>query len=210
MIPSIHPIKILAVDDHPLFREGISALIGDESDMKLIATASSGAEAIEQFRLNSPDITLMDLRLPDMGGIDALVAIRREFERAKIIVLTTYAGDVLAKRALMAGARAYILKDLPKGQILDTIRTVHNGGLWIQPEVAADLADRASDPSLTARELEVLTLIAAGNSNKETAAALGIDDQTVKGHVKNLLTKLGARDRTQAAIIAYERGYLGP
>ena len=205
---SADAIRVLSVDDHPLLREGIAALIVNQSDMKLVAEASNGHEAIEQFRSHRPDVTLMDLQMPDMSGIDAIIAIRTEFPEAKIIVLTTYAGDALAHRALKAGAQAYILKGSVRKELLDTIRAVHSGKKRIHPEVATQLADHAADDALTPREIEVLSLIAAGNSNKLIADQLSITQETVKGHVKNILSKLGANDRTHAVTLGLKRGII--
>jgi len=201
-------IRILSVDDHPLLREGIAALIAHQSDMELVAEASTGREAIEQFRQHHPDITLMDLQMPEMGGIDAIGAIRGEFPDARIVVLTTYAGDVQVMRALKAGAQAYLLKGLLRKELLDTIRAVHGGHKHVSLEVANALAEHATDDALTAREIDVLRLIAAGNANKEIAALLAITEETVKGHVKNILGKLGANDRTHAVTIGLKRGII--
>jgi DNA-binding NarL/FixJ family response regulator len=200
------PIRILAADDHPLLRYGIATLVGAEPDMELVAQASTGPEAIEQFRLHQPDVTLMDLQMPRMNGIEAMIGIRSEFPSARIIVLTTYAGDVQVTRALKAGARAYILKGRLAGELLETIRAVHAGQKRVTPEVASDLAEHAGESGLTQREIEVLRLIAAGNANKEIAAQLSITEDTVKSRVSNILSKLGANDRTHAVTIGLKRG----
>ena len=202
------PIKVLAVDDHPLLRQGIVALIGDERDMTLVAEAANGREAIQQFRAHHPDVTLMDLQMPEMNGIDAMLAIRGEFPEARIIVLTTYAGDVQARRALQAGARAYLLKNSLHKELLDTIRAVHAGRKNLSPEVSFELAEHAAEETLSPLEVRVLRLIAEGNSNKEIAAVLSVTEDSVKGHVRNILSKLGAGDRTQAAMIAVKRGII--
>jgi DNA-binding NarL/FixJ family response regulator len=202
------PIRVLAVDDHPLIREGIAALITGQPDMRLVAEAASASQAIEKFRELRPDITLMDLQLPDMNGIDAIAAIRLECPTARIIVLTTYGGDSLAERALKAGARAYLLKGSVRRDLLDIIRSVHEGATRIQPEVAAELACHLGDESLSPRELEVLSLIAEGKSNKVIAARLSITEETTKGHVKNIFAKLHATDRTHAVMLALQRGIL--
>jgi DNA-binding NarL/FixJ family response regulator len=205
----VPPIRILCVDDHALLREGIGALIATQPDMTLVAEAASGREAVVQFRLHQPDITLMDLQMSDMNGIEAIIAIRSEWPDAKIIVLTTYAGDVLAQRALKAGAHAYVLKGLIRKDILDTIRDVFRGLRRIEPNVAADLAKHQSDAALTRREIEVLSLVAAGNSNKLIAAQLAINEETAKTHIKSILAKLGANDRTHAVILGLRRGVIG-
>ena len=201
-------IRILAVDDHPMLREGIASLVGSQSDMELVAEASTGREALEQFRKHRPNLTLMDVQMPDMDGIEAMVAIRNEFPEARIIVLTTYKGDVKILRALKAGARAFLLKGLLQKELLETIRAVHAGQRRIPPEVAAELADHAIDDALTTREIDVLRLIAGGNSNKLIADQLSITEETVKGYVKNILSKLGASDRTHAVTIALKRGFI--
>ena len=201
-------IRILAVDDHPMLREGIAALLASQSDMKLVGEASNGREALEQFRKHRPDLTLMDLQMPDMDGIEAMVAICSEFPEARIIVLTTYKGDIRVLRALKAGARAFLLKGLLRKELLETIRAVHAGQKRIHPEVAAELADHAIDDALTSREIDVLRLIAGGNANKLIADRLSITEETVKGHVKNILSKLGASDRTHAVTIALKRGII--
>jgi DNA-binding NarL/FixJ family response regulator len=208
MTKSSDPIRILSVDDHPLLRAGVAALIESQPDMTMIGEATSGREGIEIFRAKRPNITLMDLQMPDMSGIDAIIAIRGEFPDARIIVLTTYAGDVLAHRALKAGARAYILKSLVRKDLLETIRAVHSGRKHVQPDVAFGIADHAADDSLTAREVEVLGLIGHGNSNKFIADKLSIAEHTVKGHVKSILSKLGANDRTHAVTLALKRGII--
>jgi DNA-binding NarL/FixJ family response regulator len=207
---SIDPnrIRILAVDDHPLLREGIAALVATQSDMELVAEAADGREAIAQFRKHRPDVTLMDLQMPDMEGVDAMIAIHGEFPEARIIVLTTYTGDVQVLRALKAGARAYLLKGLLRKELLETIRAVHAGQKRIPAEVAAQLAEYAAEDALTSREIDVLRLIAAGNANKQVAARLSITEETVKGHVKNILSKLRANDRTHAVTIGLKRGII--
>ncbi|HTC32317.1 MAG TPA: response regulator transcription factor [Bryobacteraceae bacterium] len=201
-------IRVLAVDDHALLRDGIAALIGNQADMELVAEASNGREAIELFRQHQPDVTLMDLQMPEMGGIDALSAIRGEFPEARIIVLTTYAGDVQVFRALKAGARGFLLKGLLRKELLETIRAVHAGQKRLPPEIAAEVAEHATDDSLTPREIDVLRLIAGGNANKEIAAQLSLTEETVKGHVKNILAKLDANDRTHAVTIGLKRGII--
>lgn len=201
-------IRILTVDDHALLREGIAALVNAESDMKIVAEACNGQQAIEQFRLQRPDVTLMDLQMPGLNGIESIIGIRSEFSNARIIVLTTYAGDVQVLRALKAGARAYVLKGHVHRELLDTIRAVHTGQKRIPPEVAAQLADHAADDELTAREIDVLRLIASGNANKVIASELGITEETVKSHVTNILSKLGANDRTHAVTIGLRRGII--
>jgi DNA-binding NarL/FixJ family response regulator len=201
-------IRILAVDDHPLLREGIGALITAEPGMQLVAACSNGREAIQQFRALRPDVTLMDLQMPEMSGLDAIVAIRGEFPDARIIVLTNHAGDVQIVRALKAGASGYLLKNLVHKDLLDTIRSVHAGRKTMSPEVSIELATHATDDLLTPAEIEVLGLIAAGNSNKQIADKLRITEDTVKGRVRNILSKLGANDRTHAATIGLKRGII--
>ena len=201
-------IRILCVDDHPLLRSGITALIDGQPDMTVVAECSNGREAIQQFRAHKPDITLMDLQMPEMSGLDAIMAIRGEFPDARIIVLTTYAGDVQALRALQAGARAYLLKNQVHKELLDTVRAVHSGKKTISPQVSYELAEHATDDALTKAEVDVLRLIAAGNANKQIADLLGITEDTVKGRVKNILSKLGANDRTHAAMIGLKRGII--
>src|SRR6202171_3801817 len=202
------PIRVLTVDDHALLRQGIAALVNGESDMKLVAEASDGHEAIDKFRLHRPDVTLMDLQMPALNGIEAIIGIRTEFHDARIIVLTTYTGDVQVLRALKAGARAYILKGHVHRELLDTIRAVHAGQKRIPPEVAAELADHAAEASLSSREIDGLRLIASGNANKEIAYQLSITEETVKSHVTNILAKLGANDRTHAVTLAIKRGII--
>ena len=202
------PIRVLIVDDHPLLREGIAALISAEPDMQLVAEAATGREALAQFKLNRPDVTLMDLQMPDMGGIEAIIAIRGEFPNARIIVLTTYTGDVQVLRALKAGARAYLLKGRVNAELLEVIRAVHRGQKRIPPEIAAELADHATEDDLSPRELDVLRLVATGNGNREVAAKLSITEETVKNHVTHILAKLGANDRTHAVTIGIKRGYI--
>ena len=201
-------IRVVVVDDHPLLRKGIAALVNAETDMKLVAEASTGVEAIRQFRQHRPDITLMDLQMPDMNGIDATTAIRQEFPDARIIVLTTYAGDIQVVRALKAGARGYLVKAEVNEELLETIRCVHAGHRRIPPEVAAEVAEYTAREALSEREVEVLRLVAAGNANKEIAARLSIGEDTVKRHMTNILGKLQANDRTHAVTIALKRGII--
>jgi DNA-binding NarL/FixJ family response regulator len=201
-------IRILSVDDHALVRQGIAVLIGTQSDMTLVAEASNGREAVQQFRAHRPDITLMDLQMPEMNGLDAITAIRGEFPDAQIIVLTTYKGDVQILRALKAGAQGYLLKNTFHKELMDTIRAVHAGRKALSPEASYDIAEHATDDALTPAEINVLRLIAAGNANKQIADQLKITEETVKGRVKNILSKLGANDRTQAAMIGLKRGII--
>ena len=201
-------IRILAVDDHVLVREGIALLLGTEPDMALVAEASNGREAIQQFRAHRPDVTLMDIQMPEMNGLDAIIAIRGEFPAAKIIVLTTYKGDVQILRALKAGAQGYLLKNTFHKELIQTIRAVHAGRKALSPEASYEIAEHATDDSLTPAEINVLRLIAAGNANKQIADQLSITEETVKGRVKNILSKLGANDRTQAAMIGLKRGII--
>jgi two-component system, NarL family, response regulator len=201
-------IRILSVDDHPLIRQGIAGLVATQADMNLIAEAANGREAIQQFHRHRPDITLMDLQMPEMSGLDAISAIRGEFPEARVIVLTTYAGDAQALRALKAGARAYLLKDSLHKELLATIRAVHVGKKSMSPEVSFQLAEHATDDALTPTEVRVLRLIAGGNANKEIAAQFSTSEDTVKGQVRNILSKLGAKDRTHAAMIGLKRGII--
>jgi DNA-binding NarL/FixJ family response regulator len=201
-------IRILTVDDHPLLREGIAAVIEGQPDMTLVAEATNGHEAIESFRKHRPDVALMDLRMPDMNGIEAIRAIRTEFPTARIVVLTTYAGDVQALGALKAGASGYLLKSMLRKDLLDTIRTVHAGKRRIPPQIASEIAEHAADDALTEREIDVLRRVGSGNSNKQIAVQLAISEGTVKAHMKSILPKLGARDRTHAVMIAVKRGIL--
>jgi DNA-binding NarL/FixJ family response regulator len=201
-------IRIITVDDHPLIREGIAALIGSEENMELVGEACNGREALDLFRKCQPDVTLMDLQMPEMNGIDAIGAIRGEFPEARIIVLTTHPGDVQVSRALKAGARAYLMKGQLRNELLETIRAVHAGQKRLSSEAAAEIAEHATDGALTPREIVVLRLVAAGNSNKEIGAQLSLTEVTVKSHLKNVLAKLGANDRTHAVTIALKRGII--
>jgi len=203
-----NPIRIMVVDDHPMLRQGIATILSDQLDMTLVAEASSGREAIQQFRLHRPDITLMDLQMPEKNGIDATLAIRGEFPEANVIVLTTYSGDVQVLRALKAGAKGYLLKNMLHKELLEAIRAVHAGKKTISAEASYVLAEHATDDALTEGEVAVLRLIAAGNANKQIAAQLSITEETVKGRVKNILSKLDANDRTHAAMIGLKRGII--
>ena len=201
-------IRVLSVDDHPLLRQGIAAIINSQPDMLLVAEASSGSEGIQKFRAHHPDVTLMDLRLPDMSGIDTMIAIRAEFSGARIIMLTTFEGDVEVQRALEAGARGYMLKSMPPKELVELIRQVHAGRKRVPAELAAQLAEHLSDEALTEREVDVLRHIAGGNRNRDIAEHLFISEETVKVHVKHIMEKLGASDRTQAVAIAVRRGII--
>ena len=203
-----NPIRVLCVDDHPLMRDGIEFALQSQRDLELVGQAVDGEEAVKLFRELKPDVTLMDLQMPGMNGIATIEAIRSEFPRARIIVLTTYSGDVQAARALKAGAVGYLLKSMLRNELIGTIRTVHAGGRRIPPEIASELAEHISADSLSPREIEVLRCVAAGRSNKIVADELTISEDTVKGHMKNILAKLGANDRTHAVLIAMKRGFL--
>lgn len=201
-------IRVFSVDDHPLLREGLAAIIDSQPDMLMVAQASTAEEAIQQFRTHRPDVTLMDLRLPDKSGIEAMAAVRVEFPEAKFIMLTTFEGDVEIQRALEAGARAYLLKTMPPKELVEVIRQVHAGKKRVPPQVAAKLAEHLSDEDLTAREIEVLSQIAGGNRNRDIAEKLFITEETVKVHIKHIMDKLGASDRTQAVAIGLRRGII--
>jgi DNA-binding NarL/FixJ family response regulator len=208
MTAASNPIRVMAVDDHPLLLQGITAIVGDQPDMLIVAQACNGREAIQQFRSHHPDVTLMDLQMPEMSGVDAMIAIHNEFPEAKFIVLTTYGGDVQVLRAMRAGARGYLLKNLLHKELLATIRAVYAGKKTLSAEASYALADHAGHDALTPAEVEVLRLIAAGNGNKQIAAQLSLTEDTVKGRVKNILSKLGANDRTHAAMIGLKRGII--
>jgi len=208
MSQDANAIRILVVDDHPVVHEGVDALVRRQKDMRIVAQATNGREAIQQFRTQRPDVTLMDLQMPEMNGLDALMAIRGEFPEARIIVLTTYAGDAQVLRVIKAGAWAYLLKNALHKELLDTIRAVHAGKKYISPGASFELAEHASDDALTPAEVRVLRLIADGNANKEIAAQLSVSEDTVKGQVRNILSKLGAKDRAHAAMIGVKRGII--
>lgn len=201
-------IRILTVDDHPMLREGIAAVLEAEDDMELVAEASNGRDAIEQFRAHRPDVTLMDVQMPEVNGIDAIAKIREEFPDARIIVLTTYSGDVQASRAFKAGASGYLLKSMVRKELIDTIRVVHAGKKRIPSEIALELAEHHCDDALTEREIEVLRAVAAGNANKIVGQLLNVSEETIKAHMKSILSKLGANDRTHAVTIALRRGII--
>ena len=202
------PIRILTVDDHPVLRRGIAAILEREPEMVLVAEATNGSEGIALFRTHRPDITLMDLQMPEMNGIDTILAIREEFPNARIIVLTTYSGGAQAVRAFKAGASGYLLKSMVRKELVETIRTVHAGCKKIPSEIAVEMAEHQMDDVLTEREIEVLRQVAAGNSNKMVAGHLGISEETVKGHMRSILSKLGTNDRTHAVTIALKRGII--
>jgi len=201
-------IRVLSVDDHPLLRQGIGALVGAQTDMVMVGQAATGEDGLREFRAQRPDVTLLDLRLPDMSGVEVLRAIRAEAPEARVVILTTFEGDVEIQRALEAGARGYLLKTMPPGELVDAIRQVHAGKKRIPPAVAAQLAEHVSDEALTPREVEVLRHIAQGNRNKDIAERLFISEETVKVHVKHVMDKLGASDRTEAVSIAIRRGII--
>jgi DNA-binding NarL/FixJ family response regulator len=203
-------IRVLSIDDHPLLREGIAAIIAAQPDMLLVGQAADAREGLRLYRQYKPDITLLDLRLPDMSGIDALISIRAEFVNARVIILSASHGDIEIKRAMAAGARGFLLKSLPHTEIVSAIRTVHAGRKCVPAEVATSLAEHLAEEMLTTREVEILSLIAGGNRNRDVADSLSITEDTVKGHVRNIMEKLGANDRTEAVVIAIRRGIIQP
>ena len=207
-MPEPHTIRVLVVDDHPIMRSGLRGEIDAQADMQVVAEASEGNEAIELFRVHRPDVTLMDVRMPGLGGIEAIEILRRDFPNARFVILTTAAGDIVALRAFKAGAVGYLLKNLLRTELIDTIRIVHSGRRRIPPEIAREMAEHAADDSLSVRELDVLRAVSQGQANKIIASELGISENTVKNHVKSILSKLDASDRTDAAIIAIRRGYI--
>lgn len=208
MSAETNTIRILVVDDHPIVRQGVAGLVDGQPDMSIVGQASNGREAIQQFRAHRPDIVLMDLQMPEMNGLDALMAIRDEAPDARIIVLTTYAGDAQVLRAIKAGARGYLLKSALHRELLETIRAVHAGKKSLSADASYELAEHATDDALTPAEVRVLRLIAEGNANKEIAEQLSVSEETVKGQVRNILSKLGAKDRTHAAMIGLKRGII--
>jgi DNA-binding NarL/FixJ family response regulator len=207
-MPEPHTIRVLVVDDHPIMRSGLRGEIDAQPDMQVVAEASDGNEAIELFRLHRPDVTLMDVRMPSLGGIEAIEILRKEFPNARFVILTTAAGDIIALRAFKAGAVGYLLKNQLRTELIDTIRIVHSGRRRIPPDIAREMAEHAADDSLSQRELDVLRAVSQGQANKIIASELGISENTVKNHVKSILSKLDASDRTDAAIIAIRRGYI--